>query len=378
MARLAALGDAHLGRSHLAHLRDEQGRNLREEDFLGSFDWAVDTTLELEPDGFLWLGDIFDHARPSYRVFTRVLVALRRLEQAGVPGVAISGNHDTPRLRGTGSPYAALEEVFPNVTFCWRMEAVTVEVAGVRVHAVPQTLSVEDFRSELERSASELRTDPPSVLLAHVALTSLPTRQWKDINELEVEEAVFDRRFDHVLLGHYHVHQKASKRSWYAGATDSFSFADRPAGAGAKGLVVLDTESGKVDHRPNPGERPLLSFGIDAAGMGPGELLDAAARAGEGSLQGAIVRLFLNEVDPAALRQISPDDFLDAVPGALHVQVEPDFSSEALAVQAGPEIGRLEVEWDSYLDRQDLAGLDRDEVRSTGKELLAGAESETV
>ncbi|MGH2674063.1 MAG: hypothetical protein ACRDH1_01420, partial [Actinomycetota bacterium] len=72
MARLVAVGDAHLGRTHLAHIRDQEGRNLREEDFLASFDWAVDRTLELEPEGFLWLGDIFDHARPSYRVFTRV------------------------------------------------------------------------------------------------------------------------------------------------------------------------------------------------------------------------------------------------------------------------------------------------------------------
>src|ERR687895_1461947 len=145
MARVVALGDAHLGRSHLAHLRDEEGRNLREEDFLRSFDWAVDTTIELEPDGFLWLGDIFDHARPSYRVFTRVAIGLKRLEESGLRGVAISGNHDTPRLRGTGSPYAALEEFFPGVTFAWRMEALATEVAGVRIHAVPQTLSVEGF-----------------------------------------------------------------------------------------------------------------------------------------------------------------------------------------------------------------------------------------
>ena len=51
MARLVALGDAHLGRTHLAHLRDDQGRNLREEDFLRSFSWAIDTTIALEPDG---------------------------------------------------------------------------------------------------------------------------------------------------------------------------------------------------------------------------------------------------------------------------------------------------------------------------------------
>jgi len=115
MARLVALGDAHLGRTHLAHLRDEQGRNLREEDFLRSFAWAVERTLELEPDGFLWLGDVFDHARPTYRTFSKVLIGLKRLREAGLPGVAISGNHDTPRVRGTGSPYAALEEVFDDV-----------------------------------------------------------------------------------------------------------------------------------------------------------------------------------------------------------------------------------------------------------------------
>jgi DNA repair exonuclease SbcCD nuclease subunit len=376
MPRLVAFGDAHLGRTHLAHLRDDQGRNLREEDFLRSFDWAVETTLGLEPDGFVLLGDVFDHARPSYRVFTRVLVGLRRLEQAGLTGVAISGNHDTPRLRGTGSPYAALEEVFPTVTFAWRMEAVAADVAGVRVHAVPQTLSSDDFKVQMERSAADVVADATTVLVAHVALTSLPARQWRDINELEVEEASFDRRFDHVLLGHYHVHQRSSKRTWYAGATDSFSFADRPKGAGAKGLVVLDTDTGAVEHHPNPGERPLVTFSVEAAGMGPSELLEAANRSATGCPPGSIVRLFLNEVDPAAYRQVPAEDFLDAVPGALHVQAEPDFATEALAVQGGTEIGRLEAEWDTYVERQDLAGLDRDRVRAAGKHLLVAAEAD--
>jgi DNA repair exonuclease SbcCD nuclease subunit len=378
VARLVALGDAHLGRTHLSHLRDDQGRNLREEDFLRSFDWAVGRTVELEPDGFLWLGDIFDHARPSYRTFTRVAIGLRRFQDAGLRGVAISGNHDTPRLRGTGSPYAALEEFFPNVAFAWAMEAVVAEVAGVRIHAVPQTLSVESFRAELERTAGDLQADPASVLLAHVALTSLPSREWRDINELEVAEAEFDRRFDNVLLGHYHVHQKASRRTWYAGSTDSFWFSDRPKGAGPKGLVVLDTDSGKIEHHPNPGERPLLSFQVDAAGMGPSELLDAGGRAAHETPEGSIVRLFLNEVDPAAYRQLAQDDFAEVVPAALHVQVEPGYQVGSLPAQGAPAIGRLEAEWGSYVERQDLAGLDRDRVRSTGERLLVEAQGEAV
>ena len=378
MARLVALGDAHLGRTHHAHLRDEEGRNQREEDFLRSFDWAVEATIEREPDGFLWLGDVFDHARPSYRVFTKVLSALKRLEEAGIPGVAISGNHDTPRLRGTGSPYAALEEVFPGVTFAWAMEARSVDLAGVRVHAVPQTLTVEDFKAELARASEGVSSDATNLLLAHVALTSLPLREWRDINELEVEEASFDRRFDLVMLGHYHVFQKASKRTWYAGATDSFSFADRPKGAGPKGIVVVDTDGGKVEHVPNPGERPLVTYGVDAGGMGPGELVAAVERHAGEVPRGAIVRVFLNEVDPAAYRQLSQAEFQEAMPSALHVQVEPDYGAAALAVQGGVEMGTLEAEWGGYVERPDRAGLDRDRVRAKGEELLVQAQGDSV
>src|SRR5207248_10773695 len=171
--RLVALGDAHLGRTHLAHLRDDQGRNLREEDFLRSFSWAIDATIALEPDGFLWLGDVFDHARPTYRSFAHVLAGLQRLSDAGLAGVAISGNHDTPRVRGTGSPYDALEQVFPNVTFAWRLESLAADLAGVRVHAVPQTLSIDDQRQQLKTAAGRTSGDATNLLIAHVALTSL-------------------------------------------------------------------------------------------------------------------------------------------------------------------------------------------------------------
>ncbi|HWC32714.1 MAG TPA: DNA repair exonuclease [Actinomycetota bacterium] len=378
MARLAALGDAHLGRTMYAHVRDDHGRNVREEDFLRSFDWAIEETLRLEPDGFLWLGDVFDHARPSYRTFTRVAIGLRRLADAGLRGVAISGNHDTPRLRGTGSPYAALEEFFPNVTFAWRMESLTTELAGVRVHAVPQTVTVEDFKEQLDASARDAGRDATSVLLAHVALTSLPSRDWRDINELEVSEGDLDRRFDLVLLGHYHLHLKPSRRAWYAGSTDAFSFADRPRGAGPKGLVLLDTDAGKVAHHANPHERPLVTFGIDSGGLGPTELIETCARQAHGTAEGAVVRVFLNAVDASAYRQLTPGDFMDAVPGALHVQVEPDYADAALSVQAAVELRTLEAEWGDYVERQDLVGLDRGRVRALGARFLEDARGEAV
>jgi DNA repair exonuclease SbcCD nuclease subunit len=376
MARLVALGDAHLGRSHLAHLRDERGRNVREEDFLRSFAWGVDETIRQEPDGFLWLGDIFDHARPSYRTFAQVLAGLQRLEDAGLPGVAISGNHDTPRIRGTGSPYDALERVFPGVAFAWRMEAVRADVAGVAVHAVPQTLALDDLREQLKVASDSVRPDATNLLIAHVALTSLPSRAYRDINELEVEESAFDRAFDLVALGHYHAVQKISKRTWYAGSTDTFSFADSP--ETAKGLVVIDTDSGGVDHIENPHERPLATVSVAAASLSSGELVDAVERAAKGTPDGAVVRVYLNEVDPASLRQVGLEQFQEAVPGSLWVQVEPELGADAMAVQAGPTIGSIEQEWLSYVELQDLAGLERERVVSLGARFLEDARGESA
>jgi DNA repair exonuclease SbcCD nuclease subunit len=376
MARLVALGDAHLGRTHLAHLRDDDGRNLREEDFLRSFAWAIDRTLELEPDGFLWLGDVFDHARPTYRTFSKVLIGLKRLREAGLSGVAISGNHDTPRVRGTGSPYAALEEVFDGVTFAWAMEARSVDLAGVRIHAVPQTLSVPDFRTQLERAAGSLTADGVNVLLAHVALTSIPAGAYPDINELEIEEGAFDKRFDLVLLGHYHAYQKASKRTWYAGSTDTFSYADSP--QEPKGIVVLDTERASVEHVENPNARPLATVSVPSSGLSSGELVDAVERLAKGTPQGGIVRVYLNMVDPAALRQIANEQFQEAVPGALFVQVEPDYGAEAMSVQGGPTVGSLEQEWGSYVELQDLSGLDRPRIVAMGARFLEESRGETV
>jgi DNA repair exonuclease SbcCD nuclease subunit len=256
------------------------------------------------------------------------------------------------------------------------MESISAEVGGATVHAVPQTLTVEDLRAELDRAARRIDADASNVLVAHVALTSLPARTYRDINELEVEEAAFAKGFDLVVLGHYHGHQKVSRRTWYAGSTDTFSFADRP--DIPKGIVVIDTDTGAVDHVENPKARPLATLSIQAEGMAPGELVDACEAAARGTPEGAIVRIFLNLVDPASFRQVANERFQEAVPNALYVQVETDPGAQAFAVQGGPVIGSLEHEWAVYVEDQDLGGLDRERVVTLGAGFLAAARGETV
>jgi hypothetical protein len=75
---------------------------------------------------------------------------------------------------------------------------------------------------------------------------------------------------------------------------------------------------------------------------------------------------------------VSKEELAEAVPTAVHVQAEPDFGSEALPVQGGSQIGSLESEWASFVERQDLTGLDRDRVVTLGAEFLEAAKGETV
>ena len=133
-----------------------------------------------------------------------------------------------------------------------------------------------------------------------------------------------------------------------------------------------------MKHVDNPNARPLETVSVEAGAMSAGELVDAVQGAAAGVSEGAVVRVFLDHVDPAAFRQVANEQFQEAVPAAVYVQVEPDYGAEAMAIQGGPRIGSLEDEWAAYVELQDLAGLDRERVVSLGATFLGDAKGETV
>src|SRR5207244_8324345 len=164
--RVAALGDAHLGRSYLPFTTSD-GVHQRERDFEVSFEAAVDLALAQQPDLIVWLADVFDHPRPTYRSFRLVQRMLVRIREHGVPAVVISGNHDTPRLPGTGSPYSALADTFAGgaVHFAHRLAYERFEVGDVVVHAVPQMMTREATVEALEQADRERSLDRTNLLL---------------------------------------------------------------------------------------------------------------------------------------------------------------------------------------------------------------------
>lgn len=369
--KIAAIGDAHLGRSYLPITDAETGVNRRELDFEESFARAIDAMLAEQPDVILWLGDVFDHPRPTYRSFRVASRELRKIRDHGVQLVAISGNHDTPRLPGTGSPYSVLADTFPDLHFAARLQYEHVDLPGVRVHCVPQMLTVPAALEALQQADANRSADHSNVLVTHPRLTQLRPR-YDDINEIEVDLGALQSDF--VLLGHYHVHQKVDEGVWYAGAPDTFTFADDP--DRPKGFVVLDSTSGELRHVPVGGQRRLLTLEtVDALGLSPAEVrervLDRASRVEEGD----VARLYIDGVDPAAYRLLDFNEVREVAGVAMHLKLEPTFAESSTPVEL-PDMDSMGARWDRYLEGQDMIGYDRPKITTLGHGYLDRAVEE--
>lgn len=361
---IAAIGDAHLGRSYLP-VTTPEGVNQREQDFEASFEAAVDLALAQSPGLIVWLGDVFDHPRPTYRSFRVVQAALARIRDHGVAAAVISGNHDTPRLPGTGSPYSALADAFGGFYFAHRLSYERFELPGLVVHAVPQMMTVEATLEALGRADRERSVDRTNLLLTHPRLLQVQPKH-ADINEIEIDAGALCS--DLVLLGHYHAHKTVGKGIWYAGSTDTFSFADEP--EAAKGIVVLDTDTGECRHLALTGQRLLLTLEpVSAIGMGPADLESAVLARVSGVPAGAVARLYLEGVDPEAYRLLDMDGVREAHRSALHVRLIPEFVGVGEQVEL-PALDSLPSRWGRYVARQDLTGFDREQVDRLGRDYL--------
>ncbi|HZD00441.1 MAG TPA: DNA repair exonuclease [Actinomycetes bacterium] len=382
MARLIAIADAHLGCAHY-HAVNEQGLNQREADFAASWHRALQAALALDPDGVLLLGDLFDIPRPSYRAFREGQRGLRRLADAGVPACAISGNHDTTRLRESGSPYAVLADTFPRLTFVYRGAHEPVDLLpGLRVHAVPHCADAGTLKEQIATAAAARSAEHLNLLVTHAAVTVLSRRYtYGDVNELEIDLSVLDPGFDRILLGHFHNFSRVGSNAWYPGSTDTFSFKDLPQGdePQVKGLLVLDTTSGRVRHHPVPGARPLRTYRVDAFDLDLGEVYDAVAGLAQpAETEGAVVRLYVNQARPELRRLLDRRAVTEAFPGALVVTVQVEAAEEEGAAQlAAQPVASLADEWDRYLASVPVEGYDRDRLATLGRDHLRRAEEES-
>lgn len=368
--RLLHLSDTHLGKAAY-HKVTPEGLNQREEDVHAAFARVVDKALELRPDVVLHSGDLFDAVRPSNRTVAQAVEQLLRLTRAGIPVVLIAGNHETPRLRETGSVFRFFE-FFPGLHPVYRGPQV-VRLGDLALHCVPQAANEGEVRGWLE-AAHPLPEARFNVLTAHVGVSGIKAFTMGEFNEHVVPTSALDPAFDYVALGHYHGKTQVADHAWYAGSTERMSFGE----AGQdKGFLLKDFDTGKVEFhpvlvRPMRDLAPIDADGLDAPAL-QRAILAALDQAG---VAGKIVRLRVQRVprhvhaglDLARIRRAGQD--------ALHCEVRFEVAASEQQGQPSEEpIGPLAEEFDRFLAGAALDGLDRERVRARAIGFLREAQA---
>jgi DNA repair exonuclease SbcCD nuclease subunit len=249
--RIAHISDTHLGYRAIYRADPETGRNQRALDVERAYEDAITDILKRDVDLVIHAGDVFHHTRPSWAALRCFVRQTRRLSDAGLPVVVIGGNHDTPRLRTSGSVFSVLELALPGIDF----------VAGY----ADQTFDFERFNLKLFAVPHGKLTDiePPillpepgkrNVLMTHGLVPGMAIKGHHEPGEEEISDTLLDTDFDYIALGHYHVSGKQRHNAWYSGSTERFGWGDEDVDPG-----YLLVELGEPGEPPEVVHIPLVT-----------------------------------------------------------------------------------------------------------------------
>ena len=363
--RLVHIGDSHLGLSQFNRLADD-GVNLRERLVYSHFLGGIDTIVRARPDVVVHAGDLFHSVRPKTLALTTALDALSRLGDAGIPLVAIAGNHDMTKSRYTTSPFRVLEYHRAPVHAAYRHRYEFVDIGDIRFHLIPNLLQPSQYREEFDRI--EPAGTGGNVLVTHGLASTIKDRRLGTVMEHEIDATILSPRFDYIALGHYHGRQKVAGNAWYCGSQEYISYAEI---ADEKGGLLIDTAKGTVDPLPLPCT-PMLDLGdLECGGLGSrelGEEISGRARSARTSDEPAMAVITLREADRRAFQAIDPAILQEARSQLLGLKIILATDKRGIPLSAHRDLTGVDYValFGEYLGEQGLEAKKREFVLSRG------------
>jgi len=289
MTRVIHTGDTHIG-------YQQYHSPERRQDFLDAFERVVADALDGDVDAVVHAGDLYHDRRPELPDLLGTLAALRRLDDAGIPFLAIVGNHESTR----SGQWLDLFERLGLATRLGRDPHVVGDVAFYGLDHVPRSR-----RDELDYQFDPADAER-AVLVAHGLFTPFAHADWE--TETVLAESNVD--FDAVLLGDNHVPDTAELGgTWvtYCGSTERASASERD----PRGYNLVEFTPEAVDIRRRTLEtRPFAFVEVDLAGDEGIERVRQRVR--EFDLEDAVVIVELRgegeTVTPAAVESFAVEE----------------------------------------------------------------------
>ena len=294
MTRVIHTGDTHIG-------YQQYHSPVRRQDFLDAFAAVVDDAVDDEVDALIHAGDLFHDRRPELPDLMGVLGELRRLDDAGVPFLAVVGNHESTR----GGQWLDLFESLGLATRLDDEPTVVGDTAFYGLDHVPVSR-----RDELDYEFAPHDADY-AALVSHGLFEPFVHGDW-DTEEVLTESTI---DFDAMLLGDNHKPDRAEVAdTWvtYCGSTERAS-ASEEEGRGYN-LVTFDEESAGGDDRVEIRRRAIdtREFVFISVDLREGEgLARVRERGGEHDLDDAVVLVEItgegDPVTPAAVEEYADE-----------------------------------------------------------------------
>jgi len=370
------VSDTHLGYQNYRKVSADTGLNQREQDIYSSFTEFVKIALKEKPDLIVHAGDLFDSVRPSNRAIAFALSELLRLSDSGIPVIIISGNHETPRLKETGSIFRVFEHIsgiYP--VYKENLEFIPLNIDGedVVVHALPHIGSEEHFRSEFEKMKP--RKKKINIAVLHGSLVGLDLGYLTgEFNEIRISSRILAAGYDYVALGHFHDYTVIERNCAYSGSTERFSFteAGKP-----KGFVELDRKDDGFQIRFRKlGTRDMMDLGIlDARNMGMAEVVGGIQERIEArSIEMAIARLSVKNVAREVYRGLDHTSIESMTEKALHFQLNWKIQEDdVLGGDYSEQFKGLILEFRDFVDNSIEERMDKDRLKEMGMDFLKKA-----
>ncbi|MCO5220501.1 MAG: DNA repair exonuclease [Thermomicrobiales bacterium] len=335
--RIAHISDTHLGYRALGKTDPLTGRNQRSIDVENAFADAVTDILKRDVDLVVHSGDLFNQTRPAYASIGSAMRQFRRLEERGIPSVVIGGNHDTPRLRSSGSVFSLMHLVNPTIRFVggYETEIVPFPELDLTVTAVPHGRLTEPIPP-----AAFPNPETRNILITHGFVPGMTQVGHREPGEEEIDETLLPADFDYIALGHFHIRGEVRPNAWYAGSTERFGFADEPVVPGYLIVELGERGTPPVVETVKTHARPMLRWRIDEEETNEKDAIQIA---------GLILEWLREENKPDAMAMA----VVFGVPRAIRRQVE-----QILREEAAELVWTIQVRGASDV----LAGLGRERV----------------
>jgi DNA repair exonuclease SbcCD nuclease subunit len=290
MTRVIHTGDTHLG--YRQYHRPE-----RREDFLDAFRTVAEDAVADDADAVVHAGDLFHDRRPTLPDIMGALSVLRTLEDAGIPFLAVVGNHESKRD-------AQWLDLFESLGLATRLGGEPVAVGNTAFYGL-------DFVPRANRADLDYEFEPHdgehAALVSHGLFEPFPHGDW-DAREVLAESPV---AFDAVLLGDDHTHRRkrveTPHEAWltYSGSTERASADERD----QRGYNLVVFEEGVDIRRRGLDTREFVFVDVE---LGPGEGVERVReRVGQHDLAGAVVVVSIDgegePVTPAAIEEFADE-----------------------------------------------------------------------